>query len=102
MDDAVDSEIGPRPGIKSPLTRRTLLGGAALAIGGAALAACTNSSTASGATSSGQSLLKTIQTRGQLNVVAILQFPPEMYRDKSNQPAGYDPDLMKMIAADLK
>jgi polar amino acid transport system substrate-binding protein len=86
--------------LASPLSRRTLLGGAALAVGAAALAACTNSTNAPAATS-GESLLKTIQSRGQLNVTTSLLYPPEFYKDKSGNPAGYDIDILKMLASDL-
>lgn len=95
-----------RPAVPS-LTRRSLLGGAALALGGAALAACStggsaNTSGTSGqAASSSQSLLKTIRDRGQLNVTTSLLYPPEFYKDKSGQPAGYDIDVLNMVAKDL-
>jgi ABC-type amino acid transport substrate-binding protein len=86
----------------SSLSRRTLLGGAALAIGGAALAACSTSSTGStGTAASGDSLLKTIQSRGQLNVTTSLLYPPEFYKDSSGKPAGYDIDVLNMVAKDL-
>lgn len=86
--------------LASPLSRRTLLGGAALAVGAAALAACTNSTEAPAATS-GDSLLKTIQSRGTLNVTTSLLYPPEFYKDKSGNPAGYDIDILNMLAKDL-
>jgi len=86
--------------LASPLSRRTLLGGAALAVGAAALAACTNSTNAPAA-SSGESLLKTIQSRGTLNVTTSLLYPPEFYKDKSGKPAGYDIDILNLLAKDL-
>jgi polar amino acid transport system substrate-binding protein len=86
--------------LSSPLSRRTLLGGAALAVGAAALAACTNSTNAPAATS-GDSLLKTIESRGTLNVTTSLLYPPEFYKDKSGNPAGYDIDILKLLASDL-
>jgi ABC-type amino acid transport substrate-binding protein len=85
--------------LKSPLSRRTLLGGAALAVGAAALAACTNSTNAPAATS--DSRLKTIQSKGTLDVTTSLLYPPEFYKDKSGNPAGYDIDILKMLASDL-
>jgi polar amino acid transport system substrate-binding protein len=100
MPDEID-ESGERKTLSSPLSRRTLLGGAALAVGAAALAACTNSTNAPAATS-GESLLKTIQSRGTLNVTTSLLYPPEFYKDKSGNPAGYDIDILKMLASDLK
>ncbi len=99
-----NEEVGDKPGVikplGSPVSRRTLLAGTALAVGTAALAACTNSTNAPAATS-GQSLLQTIQSRGTLNVTTTLQYPPEMYKDQSGKPAGYDVEIMKMLAADL-
>ena len=48
------------------------------------------------------SLLTTIQKRGTINIASQLEYPPEMYIDKNTgQPAGYDVELMKMIAKDL-
>jgi len=99
MPEDID-ESGERKTLSSPLSRRTLLGGAALAVGAAALAACTNSTNAPAATS-GESLLKTIQSRGTLNVTTSLLYPPEFYKDKSGNPAGYDIDILKLLAADL-
>jgi ABC-type amino acid transport substrate-binding protein len=102
MPDEIE-ESSEKRGIEtlaSPLSRRTLLGGAALAVGAAALAACTNSTNAPAATS-GESLLKTIQSRGTLNVTTSLLYPPEFYKDKSGNPAGYDIDILKLLAADL-
>ena len=104
MPDEIEQaseEQGPKQTLSSPVSRRTLLGGAALAVGAAALAACTNSTQTTAATS-GDSLLKTIQSRGQLNVTTSLLYPPEFYKDKNGQPAGYDIELLKMLAADLK
>ena len=87
----------------SSVSRRTLLGGAALAIGGAALAACSTSSNGGDtvAATSGTSLLKTIQSRGTLNVTTSLLYPPEFYKDKSGNPAGYDIDVLNLVAKDL-
>jgi polar amino acid transport system substrate-binding protein len=47
------------------------------------------------------SLLDDIQSRGVLRVGMTLQFEPQMYRDESGEPAGYDVELMKQMAADL-
>jgi len=87
----------------SSVSRRTLLGGAALAIGGAALAACSTSSNGgdTAAATSGTSLLKTIQSRGTLNVTTSLLYPPEFYKDSSGNPAGYDIDVLNLVAKDL-
>lgn len=103
MPDEIDeaSEEQRVKPLSSPVSRRTLLGGAALAVGAAALAACTNSSQTQAATG-GQSLLKTIQSRGQLNVTTSLLYPPEFYKDKNGQPAGYDIEILKNLASDLK
>src|SRR6266853_1346814 len=79
----------------SSVSRRTLLGGAALAVGGAVLAACSTSSTGGNAQASGSttSLLQTIQSRGTLNVTTSLLYPPEFFKDSSGKPAGYDIDV---------
>ena len=87
----------------SGFSRRKLLGGAALALGGAALAACSTSSNGGNVNaSSGDSLLKTIQSRGTLNVTTSLLYPPEFYKDSSGKPVGYDIDLLNQLASDLK
>src|SRR6266704_5470469 len=100
-DRPEESRFGNRLG--SSLSRRTLLGGAALAIGGAALAACSTSSNGgdSSAATSGTSLLSTIQKRGTLNVTTSLLYPPEFFKDSSGKPAGYDIDVLNMVAKDL-
>jgi len=93
---------GAQKALASPLTRRTLLGGAALAVTGAALAACSTGSNANtGSGTSTTSLLKTIQDRGQLNVTTSLLYPPEFFKDSSGNPAGYDIDVLNMLAKDL-
>jgi len=105
---SVDSEKPERPDrllkkLGSSLSRRSLLGGAALAVGGAALAACSTSSNGGNVSAaSGPSLLKTIQDRGQLNVTTSLLYPPEFYKDSSGKPVGYDIDLLNQLASDLK
>lgn len=107
MSDEMKGEGGERESplrnLGSSVSRRTLLGGAALAIGGAALAACstgTNGGTAQ-ASASSTSLLQTIQSRGTLNVATSLLYPPEFYKDKNGNPAGYDIDVLNMVAKDL-
>jgi polar amino acid transport system substrate-binding protein len=47
------------------------------------------------------SLLDEIQDRGSLRVGMTLQFEPQMYRDRTGEPAGYDVELMKLLAADI-
>ena len=103
MSDETEEERGAPVRFGSSVSRRTLLGGAALAIGGAALAACSTSSNGGGTTAatSGTSLLKTIQDRGTLNVTTSLLYPPEFYKDPSGKPAGYDIDVLNMVAKDL-
>jgi ABC-type amino acid transport substrate-binding protein len=109
MSEEFEIEVGAdepasRPRI-SRLTRRTVLGTAALGLAGAALAACQTggsaSGTQSGSSTTSNSLLKAVQDRGQLNVTTSLLYPPEFYKDKSGQPAGYDIDVLKMLAKDL-
>jgi ABC-type amino acid transport substrate-binding protein len=107
MSDEIDGESTDlsraTARLGSSVSRRTLLGGAALAIGGAALAACSTSSTGGNAQASTgtESLLKTIQSRGQLNVTTSLLYPPEFFKDSSGKPAGYDIDVLNMVAKDL-
>ena len=49
-----------------------------------------------------QSALDAIRQRGELKVGMTLQFKPEMYRDEqTNEPKGYDVDLVKQMADDL-
>jgi len=48
------------------------------------------------------SLLDEIKKRGVIKIGTVLQFPPQMYRDNQGQPAGYDVELMKMLANDMK
>jgi len=87
----------------SRVTRRTILGGAALTLTGVALAACETGGSASGTgtAASSDSLLKKVQGRGQLNVTTSLLYPPEFYKDSSGKPAGYDIDVLNMVAKDL-
>jgi ABC-type amino acid transport substrate-binding protein len=102
-DEGTNGLVTPGP-LKSTLTRRSLLGGAAVVLGGAALAACSTGGSASdqtGTAAGTTSLLKKIQDRGQLNVTTSLLYPPEFYKDKSGQPAGYDIDVLNMVAKDL-
>lgn len=46
--------------------------------------------------------LDAIKDRGTLVVGMTLQFEPQMYVDETGEPAGYDVDLMKMLAEDLQ
>lgn len=104
VEIGADDESAPRRSIVSPITRRSLLGGAALAAAGVALAACeTGGSAATGATttSNSDSLLSKVQKRGTLNISTSLLYPPEFYKDSSGQPAGYDIDVLNMVAKDL-
>lgn len=49
----------------------------------------------------GDSLLDEIIDRGTIKIGSTLQYPPQMYRDESGEPAGYDVELMKMLANDM-
>jgi ABC-type amino acid transport substrate-binding protein len=42
-----------------------------------------------------------IKERGTLRVGMTLQFEPQMYRDENDEPAGYDVELVSMLATDL-
>lgn len=46
-------------------------------------------------------VLDEIKDRGTLRVGMSLQFEPQMYKDANNQPAGYDVEVLKLLAADL-
>jgi ABC-type amino acid transport substrate-binding protein len=46
-------------------------------------------------------LLNEIKDRGTLQVGMILAFEPQMYRDDNDEPAGYDVELVQMLADDL-
>ena len=104
LEIGADDESAPRRPLVSPITRRSLLGGAAVAVAGVALAACEsgggNAATAAGTTSS-ESLLSKVQKKGELSVSTSLLYPPEFYKDSSGQPAGYDIDVLNMVAKDL-
>lgn len=102
MSDELEGEERAASRFTSGLSRRTLLGGAALAIGGAALAACSTSSSGNtGTAAGGDSLLKTIQSRGTLNVTTSALYPPEFYKDSTGKIVGYDIDVLNMVAKDL-
>ena len=47
-------------------------------------------------------LLDEIKDRGELIVGMSLQFEPQMYRDDDDQPAGFDVELLNMLADDLE
>lgn len=49
----------------------------------------------------GESHLDQILERGTLRVGMTLQFEPQMYRDENNEPAGYDVELLNLMAEDL-
>ncbi|MCY4621494.1 MAG: transporter substrate-binding domain-containing protein [bacterium] len=46
-------------------------------------------------------LLDEIKDEGVLTVGMVLQFEPQMYINDAGEPAGYDVDLMNMLAEDL-
>ena len=82
---------------------------APLVVMGLVLAACASEDEGTddgGPTSAAQAvvdgnLLDAIKDRGTLKVGMVLQFPPQMYIDDAGNPAGYDVDLMNMLAEDL-
>ncbi len=106
----MDQESPPDGG----LSRRGFFGNTGkLALGAAGagllLSACepststtaASSGSGSGLVPAGQSRLDIITKTKKLTVGMTLQFKPEMYRDASNQPAGYDVELVKQMAKDL-
>ncbi|TXK16971.1 transporter substrate-binding domain-containing protein [Homoserinibacter sp. GY 40078] len=80
-------------------TRRGILAGAtALVAASALLTGCT---AAGGDTAAGGSTLDDILDSGKLTVGMTLQFEPQMYIDDDGNPAGYDVELLDLMAADL-
>ena len=49
-----------------------------------------------------KSLLDEITQRGKIKIGSTLKYPPQMYVDSSGKPAGYDVELMRMLAKDMK
>lgn len=49
----------------------------------------------------GEGLLAEIKERGSLVVGMTLQFEPQMYVDEGGEPAGYDVELVTLLAEDL-
>lgn len=49
----------------------------------------------------GDNRLAAVKERGSLIVGMTLQFEPQMYVDENNEPAGYDVELVTMLAEDL-
>jgi ABC-type amino acid transport substrate-binding protein len=72
-----------------------------LAVVALVAAGCTSSDKTSSAGAGGESHLDKILKSKKLRVGMTLKFKPQMYRDASNQPAGYDVELVKQMAKDL-
>jgi ABC-type amino acid transport substrate-binding protein len=94
--------------VRKRSTRRTGIGlvvALSVAVGwaGSALPASASSdpSRAPAAADDGGSVLDEIVERGELRVGMTLQFEPEMYLDESGEPAGYDVELLNLLATDL-
>lgn len=75
--------------------------GATPATGGEAAGAQEAPQTEAAAAVLGGNMLDEIKDRGSLRVGMTLQFEPQMYRDENDEPAGYDVELVKMLATDL-
>lgn len=89
--------------LSSRLPRRTAVVGTALALI-TALAGCggsTNAASPADGASTSAAEDTGLMTPGKLVVGMNLQFPPEMYLDSNNQPAGYDVDLLNDLAAEM-
>lgn len=96
--------------MKNTNTRRTARGlglvvalaAAGLAVGAMPVSASAEPSrqVASSDEQSG-SVLDQIIERGELRVGMTLQFEPEMYLDENGEPAGYDVELLNLLATDL-
>src|SRR5262245_8384211 len=103
LEVGADDESTSRSRV-SRISRRSLLGAGALTLTGAALAACQTGGSAAdtgSAAGSSTSLLKKVQDRGTLNISTSLLYPPEFYKDSSGNPAGYDIDVLNLVAKDL-
>jgi polar amino acid transport system substrate-binding protein len=79
--------------------RGALAGLAALALIAAGCSSGSGGSSSNGA--SGTSTLDKIEKDKVLRVGMTLQFKPEMYLDANKKPAGYDVELVNMLAKDL-
>ncbi len=64
-------------------------------------AACTSEEGTDSGSDQGTSLLTQIQDRGTLRVGITLAFEPQSYRDSNDEPAGYDVELLEVMASDL-
>jgi ABC-type amino acid transport substrate-binding protein len=87
---------------------RVVLVGLVLALGVLAVGACGDDEEESSAGSSagaGESAASATGldpiNEGQLTVGMNLQFKPQMYLDDNNQPAGYDVELLRLLAPDV-
>jgi len=68
----------------------------------ALIAAACGGSSAPGPAASSRELWDDVQQRKVLRVAMTLQFPPQFYRDAATrEPAGYDVELLRMMAKDL-
>lgn len=65
------------------------------------LTACGSSGDGEGGSVLDGNLLDEIKDRGTLRVGMTLQFEPQMYRDANDEPAGYDVEVLNILAADL-
>jgi len=98
------------------LDRRNFLKTAGMAVGlaaaGGLVAECGTAKEAPGAAAPAApqsaagafgDIIARIRKRGKITIATVLKFPPEMYVDpKTNKPAGYDVEIMGMIAKDLE
>lgn len=98
------------------LDRRSFLKSAGVAVGAAAaagmMAGCGSAEDSSGAAPAAETeatpggfgnIIDEIRDRGKITIATVLKFPPQMYiHPETNEPAGYDVEIMKMIAEDLE
>ena len=96
--------------MRTTTKRRTIVGialAATLAVAGwtgatsAGASASPSSQRLPASADSGGSTLDDIVSRGELRVGMSLQFEPEMYLDDTGNPAGYDVELLNLLATDL-
>jgi ABC-type amino acid transport substrate-binding protein len=97
--------------------RRRFLKTAGVAVGLTAAAGLASGCSSSGSEESGAApateteevaggfgnIIQEIRDRGKVTIATVLKFPPQMYVDPATgEPAGYDVEIMKMLAEDLE
>jgi ABC-type amino acid transport substrate-binding protein len=100
-DAGVNKQVPERRSGKN-MRRSSFRWAIALVVLALAAAACSSSDDGAGAGVLDGNHLDAIKDRGTLRVGMTLQFEPQMYRDANDEPAGYDVEALKLLAADLE